>query len=49
MDFVVPELAKAMYEERVRDAMKARRFSSPSMSAGLPSVLRSLLHVLHRS
>jgi hypothetical protein len=49
VDFVVPELAKAVYEDRMRDAQKARRFLSPSRPGGLPSVLRGLLPVFNRS
>jgi hypothetical protein len=45
MDIVVPELANAVYEDRVRDATKARSVSTPRRTKGLPSLLRSLLHL----
>ena len=41
-DIVLPELANAMYEERVRDADKSRRFSGPRKTGALTSFLRSL-------
>ena len=48
-DVVVPELARVMYEDRVRDAQKINRFSSYRRPSGLLSVLRSLLLSLVRS
>ena len=45
MDIVVPELANAVYEDRVRDAIKALKVSTPSKPEGLASLLRSLLHL----
>ena len=45
MDIVIPELASAVYKDRMRDAIKARRFSSPRRTEGLPSLLRSLLRL----
>ena len=41
-DIVLPELANAVYEERVRDADKTGRFSIPRKSGRLPSLLRGL-------
>jgi hypothetical protein len=49
VDLVVPELAKAIYEERIRDAEKAHRFSSYRRPGGLLAVLRSLLPYFIRS
>ena len=45
MDIVVPELANAVYEDRIRDATKTRRVSTPRRIKGLPSLLRSLIHL----
>jgi hypothetical protein len=45
---VVPELAKAMLEDRLRDAQKTRRFPSDPRPRGLAAVLRSMLpHFMH--
>jgi hypothetical protein len=49
IDLVVPELAKAMYDERIRDAEKAHMVSSYRRPGGLPLVLRSLLPPFNRS
>jgi hypothetical protein len=38
-----PELAKAMVEDRIRDAQKTHRFSSDTRPRGLAAILRSLL------
>ena len=45
MDMVVPELANAVYEDRLRDAIKARGMPTPRKVKGLPSMLRNLLHI----
>lgn len=45
MDIVVPQLANAVYEDRIRDALRARRFSIPTRSNSLPLILRNLLHL----
>jgi hypothetical protein len=45
MDIVVPQLANAVYEDRIRDAVRARRFSIPTRSKRLPSMLKNLLHL----
>jgi hypothetical protein len=41
-DIVLPELANAVYEERVRDADKNRWFSERRKTGTLTSFLRSL-------
>jgi hypothetical protein len=38
---VVPELAKAMVEDRLRDAQKTRRFPGDARPRGLAAMLRS--------
>jgi hypothetical protein len=43
MDIVLPELAQAVYADRVRDAQRTHGFSSSSGTGRLSSVLRSLL------
>ena len=48
-DVVVPELARVMYEDRVREAQEINRFSSYRRPSRLLSVLRSLLLPLIRS
>ena len=48
-DIVVPELARVMYEDRVRDAERINRFSSYRRPSRLLTVLRSLLLPLIRS
>jgi hypothetical protein len=44
-DIVLPELANAVYEERLRDAEKARQDSAAKRTGALASVLRSLIHL----
>jgi hypothetical protein len=45
---VNPELARAMVEERIRDAQKTHRFSSDPRPRRLSSILRSWLpHFIH--
>ena len=43
MDIVLPELAQAVYADRVRDAQKLHGFSGSPGNGRLSSVLRSLL------
>ena len=45
MDIVVPQLANAVYEDRIRDAEKARRFSIPTRDNRLTFMLKNLLHL----
>jgi len=44
-DIVLPELANAVYEERLRDAEKARQDSAAKRTGAPASVLRSLIHL----
>jgi hypothetical protein len=47
-DIVLPELVNAVYEERLRDAEKSRRTSTPAKADVSASVLRSLIHLFAR-
>jgi len=42
-DIVLPELASAVYEDRVRDAKKTHRFSAARISDVSASILKRLL------
>jgi hypothetical protein len=48
-DIVLPELVNAVYEERLRDAEKSRRTSTPDKADASASVLRSLIHLFARA
>ena len=48
-DIVLPELANAMYKERVRDADKDRRFSERRKPGSLTAFLRSLQFLFTRA
>ena len=48
-DIVLPELANAMYKERVRDADKDRGFSEGRKTGALTSFLRSLQFLFTRA
>jgi len=43
-DIVLPELADAVYKDRIRDAKRNRRVSGMPETRSLPSVLRALIH-----
>jgi hypothetical protein len=48
-DIVLPELANAVYDERLRDAEKTRQNSGVNKTNAPVSVLRSLIHLFARS
>lgn len=48
-DIVLPELADAVYKDRIRDVNRNRRFSGMLETGKLPSVLRTLIHFFARS
>jgi hypothetical protein len=48
-DIVLPELADAVYRDRIRDAKKNRKFSDSRETGRLPLVLRNLLLLFARS
>jgi len=48
-DIVLPELACAVYADRVRDAKKTHRFSAARISDALVLVLKRLLLLFARS
>jgi hypothetical protein len=47
VDMVVPELAQAQYQDRIRDAQKIRPHATMPKSS--PSFIRSLVRFLARS
>lgn len=48
-DIVLPELANAVYRDRLRDAEKNRKRSDATETGRLPSVLKNLLVLFARS